>query len=406
MAVAGSSPLAGREPFLISLSGLIAGLVLPVAMVAANRSAPLVVALAAASAIGGVIAAGQAPALLALRGRALRGAVAGLVILAALAFVSILWAHNRPASLFSLGEALASAVPAILLALAWRIRQPARLGLMLACGLLLAALLAIADLSTGMVWRRMAGIRPDLYVVNRSVMTQVVLLFPMLLLLEGRARALGLLAALAVAVAVFRSESTSAQLGLIVGTLAYGAARIAPRLAVLATIGGAALLTVLAPWIGGIVHAVLPAGFHEAMARSHSDDRVNIWQSFGAAVMERPLLGSGFNASARMAEDPVVGQVAEPLRALLGAGHPHNAFLQVWVDLGLAGAVIVLMLMALTGRALLRSSALVRPAATGLAATVLAIAAVSHGAWQGWWLASAGVALAITLATGARHERV
>lgn len=397
------SPPPMREPFLISLSGVIAGLVLPVAMVAANRSAPLMAGLAAVVALAGVLFSGNARALLSRPGRLARLAAAGAASLLSLAAFSVLWAHDRAASAFSFGEAAVSVAPAVLLLLAWRVMLPARLGLMLACGLLLAGLLTIADLSTGMAYRRPLGIRPDLYVVNRSVMTQAVLIWPMVMLLSGRARAFGLLAGLAVAVAVFRSESTSAQLGLLAGLAGYGLARLAPRLGIIAATGGAMLLLVLAPWIGRILNALVPASIHAALARSHSGARVDIWQSFGAAVAERPWFGSGFNASARMAADPLVGEVAEPLRALLGAGHPHNAFLQVWVDLGLAGALMVAGLFIVTARALVHAPPAIRPAAVALAATVLAIAAVSHGAWQGWWLASVGVALAITLATGGRR---
>jgi O-antigen ligase len=78
---------------------------------------------------------------------------------------------------------------------------------------------------------------------------------------------------------------------------------------------------------------------------------------------------------------------------MLTVGHPHNSFLQVWVELGIVGAILagaVLMLM-------LRSLAVLPPgpraAALALVAAAASVAFVEHGAWQAWWTAGLGVAI-------------
>jgi O-antigen ligase len=99
-----------------------------------------------------------------------------------------------------------------------------------------------------------------------------------------------------------------------------------------------------------------------------------------------------------MAEDPVAQMVADPFRVLLGAGHPHNALLQIWVELGAAGAVLAATLLVLTTIWAWRLRGLAAVIVAGLAGTVLSIAAVSHGAWQGWWIADVGAAIALIAA--------
>lgn len=406
MNAAFASGPARHEPFLTSLSGLLFGLVLPLAMVAANRSAVLLAGLAALCAIGGVMQAGRLGEIRSFfLGNWSNGAVLALIIFGYVS-ASALWAHHFTASLFSLGEFTLAALPGVVLLAAWRIEAPARLGLFLAVGLMAAALATIADLRTDLAFRVRLGLRPQNYVLNRSVMTQLVLLWPMALCLKGRARWLGGLAAVCVAGAVFMAESTSAVLGLAAGALALVFASVAPRLSIISVFSVACMLLLAAPRVGDLIHSVLPPAFHEKMAQSHSDDRVRIWQSYGAAVAVRPLVGAGFNASARLAEDPAVEDVPAPLRTLLGAGHPHNAYLQIWVDLGAFGVVLTLISLILAALSLMRMQGARRTLATGLAASILAIAGVSHGAWQGWWIAVVGASIAVFIAKETANDRV
>lgn len=389
-------------------SGIVLGLVLPLAMFTANRSAAMMLAIAALLGLAGVWQAGRIGEIGALLRRRWPWAALLAAGFVALSSLSPLWAHSPRGSITSLGEFYAAALAALLLGLAYAAKMPARLGLTLAIGITLAALAAIADLKTGMVYRVRMGIRTDLYVLNRSVVCFLLLAWPMALLMTKRWRALAALAAVVLTVAVVMSESGAAKLGLLAGGSAAGLAWRWPRLSLAGVFGGACLAVLIAPWVGSIGAAVLPAKLHTTLAEAHSNDRVAIWQSFGAAVEQRPLLGSGFGASTRMADDPLVQQVAEPLRRMLGAGHPHNSFLQVWVELGAAGAALVLAVLILLWRACVGLPPAVLPWATGLGATVVSIAAVSHGAWQAWWIASVGAAVVLVTVTAGRmrNERI
>lgn len=395
----------GAPPLLTGLSGLLAALVLPLAMFTANKSAALILCLVALTALGGVAQAKKLPQLVSPLSAPWPWPARLGALLALLAILSLGWTHAPPAAARSLAEAAIPLTAAVLTGLAWRIVPPQRLDMTLALGIGLAALAAIADLSTGMIYRVRMGIRTDTFVLNRSVVTDLLLLWPMLLLAGARGRLLALAVVAVVTVAIFRSDSETAKLALVASAVAFALALAAPRLAALAVFGTGALLLVLAPWIGQIAGRLLSARASAAIADAHAGDRIAIWQSFGAAVMERPMLGSGFGASTRMAADPLAGWVAEPLRLMLGAGHPHNSLLQIWVELGALGAVITLCLLAATLRAILAMERRVQPYAVALSASVLSISAVSHGAWQAWWIASVGAGVVLTLVAQRDRER-
>jgi len=71
--------------------------------------------------------------------------------------------------------------------------------------------------------------------------------------------------------------------------------------------------------------------------------------------------------------------------------HPHNALLQIWTDLGLAGAILIALLIAMMGSRIEKARAAARAPIYGLFVAILATSAISHGAFQSWWLASIGL---------------
>jgi len=112
-------------------------------------------------------------------------------------------------------------------------------------------------------------------------------------------------------------------------------------------------------------------------------------------IGERPLLGWGFDASRRVGQDvvgPFDGNRAIPL-------HPHNGWAQLWLELGVVGAILGLALVGLVLLAAARVRAgdrLVTAAALGACVAYLVVGNISYGVWQSWWIANAWLtALAI-----------
>jgi O-antigen ligase len=106
--------------------------------------------------------------------------------------------------------------------------------------------------------------------------------------------------------------------------------------------------------------------------------RMTYWSHAIDWIFDRPLRGWGLDASRAM-----------------GPGiqlHPHNAALQVWLELGLIGAVAAAVFWALSLLRLARERPDGRAAAVaGSVAAFVFISWVNYGAWQAWWLAVGGL---------------
>ena len=168
--------------------------------------------------------------------------------------------------------------------------------------------------------------------------------------------------------------------------LVLGLPSLGPRLLAGLSAGGFLLAPVLAK-------GAFALGLDERIAPLLSESwlqRLGYWGKAVEWIWARPLPGWGLDAS----------------RAF-GPGiqlHPHNAPLQIWMELGLIGAVAAAIVWASI------FSGLSRPvrtpaaaAATATAVAYLIFGAVSFGVWQEWWLALGALsALACILVLRAR----
>ncbi len=186
-----------------------------------------------------------------------------------------------------------------------------------------------------------------------------------------------------------------------------------PKLAVLAATaaGGAALLAPrVAPRLLGALLAacvlLMPAALGPVLARGVPADglglsaahRLLIWDFAAARIAEKPLLGWGMEASRAVPGHdarPPPGtlerfRLSDPARtgylpnAQLLPLHPHNGALQLWLELGLPGALLGAAIAFLLGLAAARTA---RPAVAAAALASGAVTAMlSFGAWQEWWI--------------------
>jgi len=124
--------------------------------------------------------------------------------------------------------------------------------------------------------------------------------------------------------------------------------------------------------------------------------RTEIWSFVADRIAERPLLGWGLNAARAV---PGGKELFEPGVEKLPL-HPHNAVLQLWLELGavgaaIGGAIAILILYAATSPAHARGT---RIGMTAAAAAALTIAATAYGLWQGWWMAALWLVAALARA--------
>ncbi|SFU78853.1 O-antigen ligase [Methylobacterium sp. 174MFSha1.1] len=385
---------AGERATGLDRLGAIVVAALPACMAVANRSSPVVVGLAGLLLLAGSLAARRPlrPLLVA--------PLATPVGIAALAFLgwcglSLAWSPLPGLSLRTLSEFLPALLGAYLVA---RLAPPhlASVAGPAAWILIATCLYVIADLASGLVIREALGQRVAAFAFNRPLLTGMLLIFPLAALLAARGRrALAALTVAVFAAAAWRSVSGATVLGLAAGALTFGALRWLPARAGIDLTGAAFLgALVLAPVEGDLLARTMPDALHQRLAGSSTRARVAIARSFGAAVAADPWRGAGYGTSGRFQDAPVAERIEPEMRFMLAVGHPHNSFLQVWAELGLVGATLAGLVLVLTLRALAGWSGLARGTALALLAAAGIVAFVEHGAWQAWWTAGVGAAIA------------
>lgn len=270
--------------------------------------------------------------------------------------------------------------------------------------------LLLYEFANTLAIRRTLGLRPNSFVYNRPVIVLTILFWPLTGLLVAQHGRIGAIVAVALGFligwTVWRSDSGAATLAIGVAVLAYAAAWIAPRLSVRIAMAALVAAFAIAPVLGDIVARIVPPRVHEQLAEVNTQSRTEIWQSFGALTRSDGIsgfvFGQGFGTAHVMRDLPVAAQVPENRRTMLAGGHTHNAFLQVWAERGLLGALAACAALIWMLWRIGRGPAAMIPPRIALVALAATIAAVGHGAWQGWWITILGLAAALLVSSPAR----
>jgi O-antigen ligase len=320
------------------------------------------------------------------------------------ACASVFWSPWRPGdleeqtglklvfmlALYGCAVSAARAVP--------EVRLPGLIKGLVAASLILALILLLEAATAAAGYKILLGligqtVRPDYAIKNVAQGLYVLtLLAPMAIAaVTGRARwvlGLGLGAGIIGPALVFGYDAPLLALAcaLLAAGLVWFLPFMGPRLLAGLSAGGFLLAPVL-------VNGAFTLGLDERLSPFLSESwlqRLGYWSKAVEWIWARPLPGWGLDAS----------------RAF-GPGiqlHPHNAPLQVWMELGLIGAVAAAIVWASIFSGLSRPVRTPAAAAAAAAATAyLVFGAVSFGVWQEWWLAlGALTALACILVLRAR----
>ncbi len=200
----------------------------------------------------------------------------------------------------------------------------------------------------------------------------------------------------ATAIILSGSSSQSAMMGFAVGLAGFGVAWMLPRSARRLAMA-AVLIAVLG--ILPIARTLYSAGGTEWEALGvTARHRVEIWYFTTEFVAERPIFGHGMAASRAIENRGIQSQFQEPGQSIIPL-HPHNVFLQVWLELGIVGAAAALAFGLAVVRVMVRLPAPAQIFAIGQFMTTIAMLSVAYGAWQSWWVAGLlSAALATVLA--------
>jgi O-antigen ligase len=375
-----------------------AALLAPVLAIYANKGLSPLMAILGAAALFALARANSWRAVAALP------PVRALAALLVWALLSAIWALDARDALSTFAGAATMAVGGVAFAMAAYLTPHGdlrRLAFALAFGLGLS-LAAALDYAHGHAMHRMLWAMQGLERqwapagINTGLTLLVLAVFPAAVTFWRCGWKLPAVAALlAVAAVVLPASAVTPRLALLAGIAVLGLAFWLGRAVVMTMVAAVAASTLFAPVL---VATLLRPEVHEAWLANRSFSglhRLHIWQFVVRRIDDKPLLGWGMDSARSMpgGSDQLLGDhAALPL-------HPHNAALQLWVELGAVGAVLMAILAVVVGRAIWR---LADPVARAGAAAVLAAAYVilsaSFGVWQNWWLAALGIVAALTIA--------
>ena len=197
--------------------------------------------------------------------------------------------------------------------------------------------------------------------------------------------------AAATAVSSVRLGEDAPAAALVVSMLVWAGMQVNARAGAWACMVGSAIYFLAAPLV------FLPRGaapvLAEGVGKASWQARLYIWRFASGLIAHKPLVGHGLDAS--RAYEPNI-----PM-------HPHDAALQLWLELGVPGALLGALFFGWLFYKIARGARQDPAWASAACATgtvYLFIGAISFGVWQEWWI---GVGAAAAAACGMlqQHRR-
>jgi len=315
--------------------------------------------------------------------------------------VSALWSVDplrslavslRLAGLSFVGLALASAAGLVV--------KTRRLGLLLITGMALGVATVAIEVASGGWLNSLLSDRAFWPTqLNQASISFALLILPAsaTLLCLGQPIMATLLAA-AVAATVYGLVGTAAKavlvFGLVMGLLLYRARPVLARVALAVSV----LAIITAPLTFARLERLPGLGETADSFKISAGHRLLIWSFAGDRIAERPLTGWGLDSSRAI---PGGGEPIRPGETWMPL-HPHNAALQVWLELGAPGAALFALMVAIAWGVVARVEwppLFAAAAGAGLAIALLGCF-TTYGIWQEWWLATLAFSLFLVLVMG------
>lgn len=279
------------------------------------------------------------------------------------------------------------------------------IGALAAAGPILILLAASELVDKGFLARAIRG-WPDIFVYNpvrydRAAAIGAIVAWPIGLVLWRRVRpGAAILFLVLIFVLLLQLEMAAARLAFVAAGFIHLASLWKPRAVLNVLTAGALAAILLAPPVliaSGAARDLTAVAEGPPKLASSEKHRLYIAQFVLGHIGERPLFGFGFDSSRAIPGGKTESFKNAPELPL----HPHNAILQIWLELGAVGATIAAAIALYVMRGMRAYSADRGAAASANAALTgfAAIALLSYGIWQNWWLMTAWLAtLAVAVA--------
>ena len=224
--------------------------------------------------------------------------------------------------------------------------------------------------------------------VGRGQVSYALLAWPIAALMMSRLKH-GLWLAIAMLIGLAVSAQLN-NLSIVIPTLAFSAAFAAlgwrnPRLGIILAFVLAICSLAFAPLLG-FASSLVDADMMRKLPLSW-EHRVRMWAYSWELIQQTPWIGHGFDASRVF--DQRTFRVPDGRDIPVISMHPHNIGLQIWLETGLIGVILIVgTLVALLKTTLkICQGSLQSMAVAGLVASTATCSAVTVGVWQHWWWA-------------------
>ena len=237
----------------------------------------------------------------------------------------------------------------------------------------------------------------DMTALGRGMTILTLLVFPAMVLVWQRMRAFWVcLVLFAISLIAAANLTIAANTGaLLVGGVSFLIAMVRPRLAVRLSVFTIIALILATPLLALLPADQLMASLGERLPPSWHQ-RLAIWEASGQAIQACLPLGCGADYARSLKETWQMIEIpGSPILVSAMPTHPHQLFMQLWMELGLPGVLIALSGVVISGRFILSARQLPNQViAAGVA--VLAIftfsSLVEASLWQVWRLCALGFA--------------
>ena len=184
------------------------------------------------------------------------------------------------------------------------------------------------------------------------------------------------------AAVLLKTDSQSAQLAFAAGLAFYILFPVRTKHAWTVLAAVLALILITAPWIAEELFKLTPAYMEESglATRGSVGVRLSVWNFIAERALERPFSGYGIEAT------KIITDFSNDPRSPYQALHPHNFALQLWIEMGISGALFAAAFLGWVLKGMRKMEPAYARAALATMVTVLSVAAMGYGLWQGMWL--------------------
>lgn len=309
--------------------------------------------------------------------------VAALVIYMAL---SLLWTFDFNRGLIHLWFFTSSLIGGVIVAFVFYQFRVAFPSYIFIGSITLVAILIFLDMNSYVSARVALYLSSEPYRLNRSAVS-IVLFLPLalsLLLKENKYFFVFLLLIFST-LSIYSSDSETAKLAFIIVIFVFSLSAVTnlvkpQRVSILII-----LIVLLMPIIGFYSNVIIPDLLHQKLGYGTLTIRGEVWRETALLVLKKPIFGWGLEASNVLPKMPELQYLSPASLKLLNLGHTHNAILQIWLELGLIGVILLLNIIYQALNALTKVPLWLQSPALSTILGAFVIAGVSHGAWQAWW---------------------